>query len=186
MPFCSSCGAEVKGAFCSSCGAAAAAQNVAAHSAPSPVVPGGIPMPPPAAPRKTSVWVWVLFGIFGFIFLGICAAMMVGYWFVRNPGAALGKILTAANPDAEVLNVDNAGRRITIRDKRNGKEVTLSFDDVKDGHFTLSATDENGKTGRVELGGGAGRLPSWVPVYPGAKIEGHASGTGVDGDNIAE
>jgi hypothetical protein len=143
-------------------------------------------MPPPAAPRKTSVWVWVLCGIFGFIFLGIVAAAMVGYWFVRNPGIALGKILTAANPDAEILNVDNEGRRITIRDKRNGKEVTLSFDDVKDGRFTLSATDENGKTGRVELGGGAGKLPSWVPVYPGAKIEGHASGTGMDGDNIAE
>jgi hypothetical protein len=143
-------------------------------------------MPATVAPRKTSVWVWILCGIFGLIFLGIVAAGMVGYWFVRDPGVALGKILTAANPDAEILNVDNTGRRMTVRDRRTGKEVTLSFDDVKDGRFTLSATDENGKTGRVELGGGAGKLPAWVPVYPGAKIEGHASGSGMDGDNIAE
>jgi hypothetical protein len=143
-------------------------------------------MPPPATPRKTSVWVWILCGIFGLIFLGMLCVAAVGYWFVRNPGVAIGKIVTAADPDAEILNIDDAGRRITIRDKRNGREVTLSFDEVKDGHFIFSATDDHGKVGRVELGGGAGRLPSWVPVYPGAKIEGHASGTDMDRDSIAE
>jgi hypothetical protein len=143
-------------------------------------------MPAPAAPRKTSVWVWILGAIFGLIFLGMLCVAAVGYWFVRNPGVAIAKIVTAANPDAEILNIDDAGRRITIRDKRNGREVTLSFDEVKDGHFSFSAIDDHGKVGRVELGGGAGKLPSWVPVYPGAKIQGHASGTDMDRDTIAE
>jgi len=84
------------------------------------------------------------------------------------------------------LNVDNARRRITIRDRRDRKEITLSFDDVKDGRISLSATDEHGRVGNVELGAGSGKLPSWLPVYPGAKIESHLSGSGMDGDNEAE
>ena len=144
-------------------------------------------MPPPAAARrKTSIVVWILCGIAGLFLLGILGTFAVGYWFVRNPGVALGKIITAANPDAEVLNVDNEGRRITIRDKRNGQEVTLSFDDVKNGRISLSGTDEHGKVGRVEIGAGAGKLPSWVPVYPGAKLESHITGSGDDGDRVAE
>ena len=38
----------------------------------------------------------------------------------------------------------------------------------------------------MEIGGGAGKLPAWVPVYPGAKVESHMSGTGTDGDQMAE
>jgi hypothetical protein len=143
-------------------------------------------MPAPAARRKTSVVVWILCGFAGLILLGLLGTAAVAYWFVSNPGLALSKVLTAANPDIEVLNVDNAGRRLTIRDRRDGKEVSVSFDDVKNGRISLSAKDENGKVEQVEIGGGAGKLPSWVPVYPSAKVEGHVSGTGNDGEQMAE
>jgi hypothetical protein len=188
MPFCSSCGAEVKGAFCSACGASSAAAPggmtpPAASQAP---VAGGIVMPAPAARRKTSIVVWILCGFAGLILLGLIGTTAVAYWFVSNPGVALSKVLTAANPDLEVINVDNAGRRLTIRDRRDGKEVTVSYDDVKNGHISFSARDENGKVGQVDIGGGAGKLPSWVPVYPGAKVESHISGQGNDGDERSE
>jgi hypothetical protein len=95
-------------------------------------------------------------------------------------------VLTAANPDIEVKNVDNAARQLTIRNRKDGSEVVVSFDDVKNGRLTLSARDENGKVGRVELGGGAGKLPSWVPVYPGAKMESYVTGSGDDGQQAGE
>ena len=90
-------------------------------------------MPAPAARRKTNVVVWILCGFAGLILLGLLGTAAVAYWFVSNPGLALSKVLTAANPDIEVLNVDNVGRRLTIRNRRDGSEVTVSFDDVKDG-----------------------------------------------------
>ena len=139
MPFCSSCGAEVKGAFCSSCGAMAATRSTAPPASASPApLPGAIPMPEAAAVRKkTNVVVWILLGIAGLIVLGILGTVAVAYWLVRNPGEAMAKVLTTANPNIEVRNVDNAERRITIRDRRNGKEVTVSFDDIKDGRMFL-------------------------------------------------
>jgi len=187
MAFCSSCGAEVKGAFCSSCGAhASPAPAMSSPAAPAVAMPGNVPMPQAVQPRKTSIVVWILCGIAGLIFLGVLGSAAVAYWFVRNPGIALGKVLTAANPDIEVRDVDNARQRITIRDKRDGKELTLSFDDVKNGRLSLSARDENGKVGSVEIGAGSGKLPSWLPVYPGARVESHLTGSGVDGDQSAE
>ena len=35
------------------------------------------------------------------------------------------------------------------------------------------------------MGGGAGKLPSWVPVYPGAKMESHVTASS-DGERLAE
>jgi len=145
-------------------------------------MPAAGPVPPR---RGTSIVVWILLGIAGLFVIGVLGFMGAVYWFARNPVGAIARIVNAANPDAEVLNVDNENRRVTIRNRRDGKEVTLSLDDVKNGRITFSATDENGKTGQVEIGAGSGQLPSWVPVYPGARIESHINGSGVD-DNAME
>jgi hypothetical protein len=173
----------MKGAFCSTCGRPAAASAI-----PPAVVPGGIPMPADAAAgrKKTSVVVWILCGLAAIIVLGIMGVGAVGYYFVRDPGAAIARIITAANPDAEIINVDNDGRRIVIRDRRTGKQASLSFDDVRNGRIRFTAEDENGKTGSVEIGGGAGKLPSWVPVYPGVKMESHITASGDDGGRAGE
>ncbi len=194
MPFCSSCGAEITGAFCTRCGnaAAAAAPRPAAPMSPPPppsAAPVAVPMPSPQARPASSglkILLWVLGGIMVLVMLAVLGVVAVGYWFVRNPGVAITKMINAANPNVEVVNVDNAGKRVTIRDRRDGKEVTLSFDDVKNGRLTLSAVDENGKAARVELGEGTGKLPGWVPVYPGAKVESHLTGTGDDGNHAGE
>ena len=51
----------------------------------------------------------------------MCSAgcVIAGAYFVRNPGKVMAKLITAANPNAEVLNVDDNSRQVRIRDKRD-------------------------------------------------------------------
>jgi hypothetical protein len=173
MPFCSSCGATVAGAFCSQCGTGATGQTTAA------------PVPLPAR-RKTSPLVWILAAIGGVILLVIIGLFAAGFYMARNPEAVWAKLVNLANPNAEVLSVDNTSKQITIRDKRNGKQVTVSFDDLRSGRFRLSATDENGNVGRIEVGAGSGKLPGWLPTYPDAKIQSQVTGVGDAGRESVE
>jgi hypothetical protein len=131
----------------------------------------------------------------GLIIVGICVVLVmiavaslgsIAAYFVRNPGVALAKIITAANPDAEVLSTDSGSKSMRIRDRRTGEEVTLSFDDIKNGKFKMHAIDKEGKAADVEIGAGAGKLPSWVPTYPGAKAQGNFSARGEDATGMGE
>ena len=90
----------------------------------------------------------------------------------RNPGLAITKMIAAANPDVDVLSTDEGAGKITVRDKKTGKVVTMTFDDAKKGKFSFSAQGDDGKTASLEFGAGADKLPSWVPAYPGAKAVG--------------
>ncbi len=153
-------------------------------------------MPPPAPRKGTSPLVWVLVIILGIFVLGFVAVVGTGIFVVhkvrqagldpdlmrRNPGLAVGKLITAANPDAEVLSTDDGAGTITIRDRRTGKVVTMSFDQAKNGMFKFSAQDDNGKTATFELGGGTGKLPSWVPTYPGSTPAFSARGSDGSGE----
>ena len=194
MAFCTNCGVNVAGAFCNQCGTptrSAAGQP--------PVAP-----PPPAGAepvkRKTSPIVWVLVIILGLFVIGFVGVVGTG-WFVynkvkqagvdpelfrTNPGLALGKLITAVNPDAEVVRTDDRAGTITIRDKRSGKEITMSFDQAKSGRVTFSAEDDNGKTATVEIGGANAKLPSWVPAYPGATIQANVTARGDDSNGTGE
>jgi hypothetical protein len=153
------------------------------------------PMAPQPVARKTSPLVWILVAIFGFF--ALCGIAVVGLGFFvahkakqagfdaelmqRNPGLAVSKMIAATNPDIDVLHVNDRDGTITLRNRKDGKVLTLSFDDVKSGKFRMSATDETGKTATFEAGDGAGKLPSWVPAYPGAKSQGNFTATGDDG-----
>lgn len=141
-----------------------------------------------AAPvkRKTSPIVWILLAVAGIFVLGMLGLVAAGLFVARNPGLVMAKIITAANPDAEVLSTDMGSQTLRIRDKRTGKEVTLSFDDVKNGRFKMSATGENGEVANMEIGGGAGKLPSWVPAYPGAKAQGNMTARGDSAEGTGE
>src|SRR5260370_1316547 len=75
---------------------------------------------------------------------------------------------------------------VRIRDRWTGKEVTLSFDDVKKGRFKISAMGDNGEMANLEIGGGEGRLPSWVPTYPGARAQGNLTAKGASADGMGE
>ncbi len=196
MAFCTNCGAQVTGAFCKQCGTPASA----ASAAPAPVftaqpaasaapVAGAVPVK-----RKTSPLVWVLVIILGLFVLGAIGVVGTGLFLVhkvrqagfdpelmrQNPGLAITKMIAKANPDVDVLSTDEGAGKITVRDKKTGKVVTMTFDDAKNGKFSFSAQGDDGKTASMEFGAGADKLPSWIPAYPGAKVEGTFA---VNGDN---
>lgn len=196
MAFCTTCGANVNGAFCPQCGT-----PIGAASAPPPPPPpayGAQPnmappayaqpygAPPPAmGPRKTSPLVWVLVIILGLCFLGFASCAALGLFVAHkvkqagidpelwrsNPSLAVGKILAATNPNVEVVRSDEGAGTVTIRDKTTGKETTMTFDQARNGKFSITADDDKGGTATMQFGGAANikDLPSWVPQYPGSE-----------------
>ncbi|HLI84990.1 MAG TPA: zinc ribbon domain-containing protein [Bryobacteraceae bacterium] len=182
MPYCTNCGASTEGAFCPQCGKPA---GQAAGTA------------PPAASeprRKSSVLVWILAGILG---LGLVAGAVVfagGLWmahkakeagvdadlFRENPALAIQKLVAAVDPNADVIHTDAADQTVTVRDRRSGKEITLTFDQVKNRDFRLEADDGEDHRALIQAGDDSGgTVPAEVPVYPGAKVK---SSFQVDGD----
>ncbi len=210
MAFCTNCGAQVNGAFCVQCGtplktsgqagAPPAGGAAAAPQASSYNAAGAAP-----GPRKTSPIVWILVALAGVFVLGVIGVVGAGFFVVhkakqagldpdlmtRNPGMAMAKLVTTFNPDAEVLKTDEGAGTITVRDKKTGKVVTMTFDDIKKGgKFRFSAQDDDGKTATMEIGGSDAQLPSWVPSYPGATakpqltIKGNSNNEGEEAGSV--
>ena len=193
MAFCTNCGATLNGAFCQQCGTPAPGAAAGAPVPAPPPPPVGAYVPSAAAPptRKTSPIVWVLVVLLGLFVLGGIAVVGTGLFVFhkakqagidpdlmqRNPGLALSKLIVAANPDLEVVDVNEGRGVITVREKSTGKEVTLSFDDVKHGRIRIDSTDEGGKHATVEVGGDSSKVPDWVPKYPGAEVKATFAGT---------
>jgi hypothetical protein len=153
MAFCTRCGASLNGAFCSQCGV-----SVAGAAAPS-------------VRRGTSPMVWVLVVLLCLFVAGILGVIGTGAYVAhrlrRDPQGTMARVL-AAHPDLEVIDSGPGG--ITVRSRRSGKKFSLSFDPMRRGGFHLEAVDDEGRAGRVEVGGDA-HVPSWVPQYPGAVAE---------------
>ncbi len=143
-------------------------------------------------PKKSNTMVWVLGGLGGCLTL-IIICVLGAYFFIahkakqagidtdllkRNPALAAAKIMVAANPNVEMVSADEGRQEITVRDKQSGKTYTLSFEDAKNGKFTMK---EDGKT-TLTVGGKA-KVPSWVPDYPGSDPQGAFSAAGADGES---
>jgi hypothetical protein len=195
MPFCVGCGADVTNkSFCAQCGKPVTGAPSATTVA---------PQPAPIEPRKTSPIVWILLGVVGFFVL-IGFAVMAGLGFLahkvaQNPALAITKLVTAANPDIQVLSTNEGDNTVTLRDKRTGETVTMNFDDVKKGKIvfkgngqqaTIQAHGEgqngtleiNSPQGTVKFGSGAAaKPPEWVPAYPGVSPTSTFSMQGGDG-----
>lgn len=190
MPFCTTCGANVTGAFCPSCGRPAAA-SAGASAPPPPQYSQPYTGQPTGAPRKgMSPLVIILLVIGGLFALGIIAVAGASYYVLhkvkdvaRNPGLAIAKMVTMGNPDVQVLNTDDSAGTITVRDRKTGKVTTMKFDDVKNGgKFSMTADDDKGGTATMQFGGDTGKLPSWVPQYPGSAPKATFSVTGTSSD----
>lgn len=141
--------------------------------------------PPP--PRKVSPIVWILAGLGAVIVLGLLVVFLGGLFlahkareagvdpglFRKNPAVAITKMVAAMNPNADIVSVDEDRGVLTIRDRRTGKEVTLKFDDVRQGKVIIAG---DGKQAVIESGENAGmNLPRWVPRYPDASAQAKVS-----------
>jgi hypothetical protein len=192
MAFCTNCGSSMEGQFCTNCGArsdAALPEGVQ----PAAPTPGGAP-----APKKSKVLLWVLLGCGGLIVIVILVMMAVSFFvarkaseFGKNPGFAAAKIMASLNPNVEVVKADENTGKITLRDKKTGKTVTLDFQEIQKGHMSFEGERGEKVDIRGEAEGGAGsvtvkgpegtmqfgqgslaNVPSWVPKYPGAQAAG--------------
>jgi len=161
-----------------------------------PPVPPAVPPPPgvnvPAPPKKTNPLVWILGGLGGCLVLVVICVFVIGLivankakkagidgdLFRRNPALAAAKIMVATNPDIEMVSVDEGKQEITVREKKTGKIYSMSFEDAKNGKFTMK---ENGKTTLTV--GGTAKLPAWVPNYPGSDPQGAFSASSAEGDS---
>lgn len=119
---------------------------------------GAPPSLQPQLPVKTGLGplAWVLI-IVGSLFTICMVVLIAGGLFLthkvkqagfdpelmrNNPSLAVAKMITAANPDTEVVNIDDAKGVIHIRDKQTGKMFTMNFADVKAGKMVFQ---EDGK-----------------------------------------
>jgi hypothetical protein len=200
MAFCTNCGAQVSGRFCEKCGATIGGEAPAPPAAPPPPAyqqpqyqqqAYSQPLPPPAK-KGTSPWVWILGGLALILVLGVISVVGMGFFIAKkakdagidsslaqtNPVLAAAKMMVALNPEVEVVKSDDSAGTITIREKKTGKTITMSAEDIKNGK--ISFTEEG--SGETMTFGGGGKLPSWVPSYPGSKPEGVFSATGGEGE----
>ncbi len=168
-----------------------------------PPMPGPAGAPPPK--KKTSPIVWILIGIAGFFVFVFIAVAALGFFayhkakqagfdvalLEKHPELAVIKMAVAANPDLELVSIDENRGLVSVKNKKTGKVSTANFSDIKNGKLSL---EEDGKTMTIESQGqgsegtlavttpegtakfgGIVKLPSWLPAYAGAKIEGFAA-----------
>jgi hypothetical protein len=186
MAFCTTCGRAVSGRFCETCG-------VAVGTA---AAPAAAPVPIAAAvPRKTSPIVWILLGLGVMVVLFIGAITVGGIFVVhkarqagldpalwqRNPGVAVTKMLAAANPDAEIVSLDERGGIVVVRDRKSGKTIRMNFADIKQGRMSFDS--EDGRVSLAAAADGSIQLPAWLPAYSGAHDAGGISASGANGDS---
>lgn len=156
----------------------------------------------PVPPKKGGGLKWVLLGCGGFILIGVIAIGSIFYFgyqkakqagldpdlMKRNPTLAAAKIAMMNNPDVEFIRIDESKNTVIVREKKTGKEITISADKAADGKIVVSEDGrekvviQGGKNGgsievnnsdeKVKIGNTSGKLPDWLPEYPGVEIQG--------------
>ena len=124
--------------------------------------------------------------------------------FEKNPTLAAAELVVQANPELEVVESDSDEGTLTIKNTKTGEVVTLNAKDIEEGKLTfetkdgtttidgssaeegggIKVTDAKGQETTFSAGAGAPRnLPSWVPLYANAKVEGSYDATTAEGRN---
>jgi hypothetical protein len=132
---------------------------------------------PPPSPQKSNTLLWVLVGCGGLLLLvGMVVVGGIAY-VAHNPARFMTKMITAANPNVEVVSVNNGSQKITLRDKKTGKVYTITFNDAKNGRFAMTGDDN----ASFNFGGRA-KIPAWVPDYPNSNPQSSFSAQGAEGN----
>lgn len=150
------------------------------------------PYPQPVPANKgMPIWGWLLIGFAAFCLLGIVAVGGAMWYFskkiesaAKNPVAAAVRLAAIANPDVEVLDVNETTGKVTVRDKKTGKTVVIDADNVaRTGKIEIQ-TEE----GKAVIGGGSDvKAPAWLMLPSSIKTQGGISGesgTGVAGSIV--
>jgi hypothetical protein len=156
---------------------------------------------------------WIGIGCVVILILCGIAFGIMGYFAKRaidrvskNPTMAAAEIAVRMNPDLELVKADEDHNTITVKDKKTGETTTISADDAKNGKWSIKtdkgsatidtsggnglniqATDEKGQKSTTTFGGAGApqNLPSWLPVYPGATVQGTYDTTNAEGRTAA-
>ena len=117
---------------------------------------------------------WAGIGCGAVLIIGvIVVGLLVGYCnravadFKDNPERKVAEFVINASSEYETVSHDDNAKTMTIKEKKTGKEMTMSYKDISEGKFAM--TDSEGKTleiGTVKLED----LPKWVPVPAGATV----------------
>jgi hypothetical protein len=173
-----------------------------------------VPPAPGVPPVKKGMGplAWVGIGCIVLLVLaGICVGVM-GWFakravdkFAKNPTMAAAELMVRANPDLELVKADEKTNTLTVKDKKTGEVTTFSAEDAKNGKFTIKSdkgtatfdasggnglsvqsTDEKGQVSTFNAGAGTPQnLPSWLPVYSGATVQGTFDTTNNEGRSAA-
>ena len=105
----------------------------------------------------------------------------------RNPGLAAARMMVSANPELDLVDMDENRGTLTIRNKETGETLTVDFQDIQEGRLTFRTDEgevtfrgddagarmevrgETGETQTLEFGASAdrSRIPDWIPVHQG-------------------
>jgi hypothetical protein len=114
-------------------------------------------------------WLKVVLVLAALFVLAIAAIAGGALYFVRKladePGGARAAILRAANPDYDIVEVDEKEKQFTVRHKKTGKEGKLAFDRLQKGSV-ISPKD----VGLTNEEAGLKTPPAWTQ-YPEAAVE---------------
>jgi hypothetical protein len=174
---------------------------------------------PPTTPigqpqKKSNALTYILIGCGSITIIGVIVVVLGGYFvwnkakqagldpelMQKKPALAAAKMMVAANPDIELVSVDDEKGLITVRDKKTGETVTVNLDDAQKGKVTFKKNGEDEVSieakgdeanGSVEVKSGEGtakfgagsvdKIPDWVPLYPDAQPIGSYSAQNKDG-----
>jgi hypothetical protein len=160
-----------------------------------PVGPAAAAPVGPVTIQKSNALIWIVGGCGGLIVLAAIIGGLTFYYIAhkakqfantmeKNPALAIAKMAAAVNPDVEVLSTDENKGTITVRDKKTGKVLTVNLADAQKGKFVFEQDGKklemqahtDGDKGSLELKtndgtlnlGTNGKMPDWLPAYPGS------------------
>lgn len=155
----------------------------------------------PPARKGMSPLAWVGVGCIVLLVLAGIAFGIAGFFikkaadkFAENPTLTAAELMVRANPDLELVSSDKKTNTLTVKDKKTGEVTTISAEKAKNGDFkglkieskdgtatfktgenglSVQTTDEKGQVSTFNAGAGTPQsLPSWLPAYPGALVQG--------------
>lgn len=119
------------------------------------------------------MWAKVLLGLGALVIVGILGIAGVTYYFVQKitnePGGVMGAAVRMANPDYEIISINEQTRTLVVRHKKTGKEGPIGFDRLRNGAIHPS------DIGLSNDEAGVMAMPEWL-IYPGAAEVSKAGG----------